>query len=529
MIYYEIMRKSIPVLLFVLIGLLFVSCATPRADFSKGYNIVVSGKTDMETVNLAKNLASFIGKETGYPVSVGTDLNPETVYEISLGQTNRGYCEEFVAGLRAEDWCYVVSGSHIIIAGSTAETLNEAVLAFKEYLSDNEGALSDVSYYRKGEYGVDSFLLGDVPIYEYTIVVPKMSGEIYRAATFLRNLISYQAGYLLKIDTSASGRAIVIGRDAVDSGPEYSIRSEGNNLIIDGPKYMLMGAVRDFFGSALESEEKDIVLALPASELAAPGNYENGFVLVSSVSSEIRSGITYTVNRYLDADNAPVVAYVLKVDKGAGTLINGTPGGGYELHNVRATTLEAAESAREAGYDVIGAVNADFFRINEDGSPRGTCIKDSVIMQVTDESSRSFFAVLDDGSYFCAAGAPSDEMLPHIVEAVGGGVVLLKNGEIVRSSTKERHPRTVVGYDSNGAAYLVVVDGRQAKISNGAYYGDLSLILKEIGAEEGINLDGGGSSTFLLNENGTFKVKNSPSDGSLRKDYNSLIVVAEHL
>ena len=105
--------------------------------------------------------------------------------------------------------------------------------------------------------------------------------------------------------------------------------------------------------------------------------------------------------------------------------------------------------------------------------------------------------------------------------------VLIRDGEIVRSKNKERHPRTVVGYDGEGAAYLVVVDGRQTKISNGGYLGDMSLLLREIGATDGINLDGGGSSTFLLNENGSFNVKNSPSDGVLRQDYNSLIVVAQ--
>ena len=113
------------------------------------------------------------------------------------------------------------------------------------------------------------------------------------------------------------------------------------------------------------------------------------------------------------------------------------------------------------------------------------------------------------------------------MEAVGGAQVLIRDGEIVRSNNKERHPRTVVGYDGEGAAYLVVVDGRQTKISNGGYLGDMSLLLREIGATDGINLDGGGSSTFLLNENGSFNVKNSPSDGVLRQDYNSLIVVSQ--
>ena len=525
-LYNQPMRRILSALLVVITVFMLVSCATAQVDLQKGYSVVISSATDKDTVSLAKRLASTLSRYSGSEITVIMDGNPESGNEISLGITNRGYSLPYTSTLRSDDWCYVVSGGRVVVAGGNAESLAEAVQEFSDYVYDNDGAVPSVEYFHRSEYEVDSFLLGGSPIYEYTIVVPSMSGEVYRAACFLRNLISYRTGYLLTVGTSAKGKAIFVGKNVDDSAAVYSVKSDGKNLEISGPQYMLMGAVRDFFGRALEEGGKSIEIQLPVSPVEDTGNYENGFVLASSESSEIREGITYTVNRYVDADGAPVVAYILKVEKGAATLINGTPGGGYELHNVRATTLDAAISARDSGYDVIGAVNADFFRINEDGSPRGTCIKNSVIMQITDDTSRSFFAVLDDGSYYCAAGAPEASVLEHIVEAVGGAQVLIKDGEIVRSNNKERHPRTVVGYDGEGAAYLVVVDGRQTKISNGGYLGDMSLLLREIGATDGINLDGGGSSTFLLNENGSFNVKNSPSDGVLRQDYNSLIVVS---
>ena len=43
-----------------------------------------------------------------------------------------------------------------------------------------------------------------------------------------------------------------------------------------------------------------------------------------------------------------------------------------------------------------------------------------------------------------------------------------------------------------------------------------------------INLDGGGSTTFITtNGQGKYTVRNSPSDGSLRNVYNSLVVAAK--
>jgi exopolysaccharide biosynthesis protein len=72
----------------------------------------------------------------------------------------------------------------------------------------------------------------------------------------------------------------------------------------------------------------------------------------------------------------------------------------------------------------------------------------------------------------------------------------------------------------------MVVDGRQPKISNGASLSDVAFILGGLGCSEGFNLDGGGSSTFVLqNEEGESEVKNSPSDGSLRPVADGLIVI----
>jgi exopolysaccharide biosynthesis protein len=73
---------------------------------------------------------------------------------------------------------------------------------------------------------------------------------------------------------------------------------------------------------------------------------------------------------------------------------------------------------------------------------------------------------------------------------------------------------------------LLVVDGRQSKISNGAALADLADILGSLGCIEALNLDGGGSSTFVLkDQSGQFVVTNSPSDGSLRDVADGLMVI----
>ena len=72
----------------------------------------------------------------------------------------------------------------------------------------------------------------------------------------------------------------------------------------------------------------------------------------------------------------------------------------------------------------------------------------------------------------------------------------------------------------------MVVDGRQPSLSNGASLGDLASLMIEVGAVSALNLDGGGSSTFITSSTpGEYVTRNSPSDKSLRQVYNSLIVV----
>ena len=82
--------------------------------------------------------------------------------------------------------------------------------------------------------------------------------------------------------------------------------------------------------------------------------------------------------------------------------------------------------------------------------------------------------------------------------AVGGSYHFLNNG-VVQSFTDPgataRHPRTAVAYDAN-YVYFVVVDGR-SPVSVGMNMTELgNFCINYLGAMEGINQDGGGSSTM---------------------------------
>jgi hypothetical protein len=84
----------------------------------------------------------------------------------------------------------------------------------------------------------------------------------------------------------------------------------------------------------------------------------------------------------------------------------------------------------------------------------------------------------------------------------GGGPELISNNKIqpfLLSDTfaETKHPRSAVGFNSNGEIWFLVVDGRQPE-SVGIRLADLAQLFQRYGCTEAFNLDGGGSSSINL-------------------------------
>ncbi len=107
------------------------------------------------------------------------------------------------------------------------------------------------------------------------------------------------------------------------------------------------------------------------------------------------------------------------------------------------------------------------------------------------------------------ASPPFD--LAGVWNAVGGFHVVLKGGRVMEGD-KSIHPRTAAGISADGRTLVcLVVDGRQKDYSGGATTAEVGAWLKALGCEEGINLDGGGTTTFVVEGlDGAPKVLNRP-------------------
>lgn len=103
--------------------------------------------------------------------------------------------------------------------------------------------------------------------------------------------------------------------------------------------------------------------------------------------------------------------------------------------------------------------------------------------------------------------------------AVGGGPVILQNGQVKISNEEEmmftgkaindKHPRTAMGYTGDNKLIILVIQGRFPNIAEGATLGQEARIFKDLGCVEALNLDGGGSSCMLVNGKETIKVSDA--------------------
>jgi len=118
--------------------------------------------------------------------------------------------------------------------------------------------------------------------------------------------------------------------------------------------------------------------------------------------------------------------------------------------------------------------------------------------------------------YISRNHSPSFNRKPNkVYNAISGDRMLIEKGEIVSGLDDEvSQPRTAIGVNSNGRYfYLIVVDGRQPFYSDGATFAELAQLLFDQGAFRAMALDGGGSSTMVIEgENGEPVILNSPID-----------------
>lgn len=273
------------------------------------------------------------------------------------------------------------------------------------------------------------------------------------------------------------------------------------------------------------------VFSAGCAQKAPEGPDVEGWTLLNEENQEAPEGIVYRERLYQDEEEKPYRVCILELDPTKVTLQTGTSQNGYELMPSRKQTVrEHALAAIADGVNVLAAVNGDYFDIESTYIPTGLSVKNGVMIR-DNSRNRPYSAVTKEGQYLISRGG-IDGIDPNTLDmAVGGNYILVWEGE--RQEPKEdptwttKHPRTLAGVRADGTILLVVIDGRQEALSNGATLVECAQLMESLGAVTAINHDGGGSSTMLIREGENFRVMNSPSDGNERRVFCSIQVVAK--
>ncbi len=149
--------------------------------------------------------------------------------------------------------------------------------------------------------------------------------------------------------------------------------------------------------------------------------------------------------------------------------------------------------------------NGEAFEIPEEGFVISTNLKNKdKIIEIIDEETRLEIKYNFD--------------LENIDWGIGAVNHLVKEGKLhsINSSVRGRQPRAAVALNKDqDEIYFITVDGRTNN-SVGVTQEELAEIIIKIGGYEGVNLDGGGSSTLTAERYENSVVLNNPSDGRER-------------
>ncbi|CCZ19751.1 putative uncharacterized protein [Candidatus Apopatosoma intestinale] len=188
-----------------------------------------------------------------------------------------------------------------------------------------------------------------------------------------------------------------------------------------------------------------------------------------------------------------------------------------------------AAFAESKGYNVVGGVNTSL----RFGSPEpmGMLVINGEVLH--DEiQSNCYFVVKKDGT--CEIRSGDQPLVGNEQQAVCCFAQwLVRDGKQVRygdgHAQGSRAPRTALGIKEDGTVVMFVCDGRNVPVAVGMTMDELAEAMYGLGCVTAINCDGGGSSTFISEREGTgeLTIKNTPSDGTERETLHGLLVISK--
>ena len=248
--------------------------------------------------------------------------------------------------------------------------------------------------------------------------------------------------------------------------------------------------------------------------------------ITSDGLSASEGSITITKSTEGSGNNA-VVSFVAEIKLNAMTLLRGAFANNKFGQNIIDTPSNIA-----AQHNGIWAINGDYYGFRD----TGIVIRNGVAYR--DSGAREGLAFYQDGSVklYDETGTNAQQLLNEGVwNTLSFGPALVRDSEVVSGidqvevdtnfgnhSIQGNQPRTGVGVLGQKHLVFIVVDGRSDGYSRGVTMPEFAYMFKELGCVSAYNLDGGGSSVMVFNN----QLVNKPMGGTKERGTSDILYIA---
>ncbi len=493
------------------------------ADVEDMLNSELTSPDEMVAISSLKDIKNFTlpnGDVVDFGHMFGT---MDITYHNNFGENHAdvgGWSGDLVDLLEFADYGKVSGDLEEMVAEITAD-----------YLGKNPPAGSAVGSFNITDiYGdLDAFYLMD-----------QLKGTEYEMGMLSQMIMAYCTE-----DLSDEDRAAYLLNHRLDGVTlRTTVREAVYNAYTGNKVIATLEGTREFQSKDLTALRKAVCYAFADYLCKLAGDYvevtENPYLTPFSVKTSILApGITQEIKQATAADGKQMVYYIATAD------INRDDVNVYANYRDNdpttwgmATVLEQAKAAQNKygdpesehyieNYNVIASTNGAGYNMAT-GEPSGLLVMGGKEYQGI--NSGGFFGILKDGTAVIGTTEEYNTIYKdQVKEGIAGfGYTLIEDGKIVATDKSSRASRTAVGITRTGKVVLMVLDGRQEPISCGGNIVEIAQIMLDAGCVEAVNLDGGGSTTYVAKQEGAeeLAVVNKPSDGTARSVSTSLIMVS---
>ena len=330
--------------------------------------------------------------------------------------------------------------------------------------------------------------------------------------------------------------------ESIDVEKAYCCNGELYNSIEDFPEGVeTLGDCRQEFsydGLSDQATTSEELLGLGGGGVVPSGSDAGSLDIGVGEFKEMFKGVWIKKVNTLQGGQAdptiprPIVYHVVKIDleqEGVGFFV--TPGP-QQLSVTSNFLSNSAHADSELG-PVRVAINGDGFDFGSDNTyTHGIAVSNGKDYGKGKEGDSIKITQENEVEIMHYKQPPSDGY-----NIVSGFQQIAKNGEVIKRFIDKSHPdhkegydikdpRTSIGYnEEDKELIIIVVDGRGE--STGVDLTELAQLQIEYGADDAVNMDGGGSSTLVIDNNGEPAILNTPSDGAERAVANHLGIYAQ--